>query len=336
MKSHIYQLHFREVVQYVVGPLLPLVALGAVMALLAQARLLPDPKPILDMERTIITHQVEAALSAHPADVILLGDSSCMMNISAPALQEALPGNPPVLNLGTLSYLGLDAYKELLAAALRNRKPPALVVLLMHPEALRLGESNPYYSEFLTSALEKRVMADPRRSRIYQLAGTDALQARFLSRILPSPLQGEWALHFGFTTDLWHHLDDHQGSAVDPGRFDPAQARGNAEYRLAQSIKAASQQFRAALPDGTQLAVGITPSPKGFVLPSHDALCEAMLRQWSEWLRADLTLTHLPCSLPDEYFASNTHLTPAAAADYTKLLADALAGARSPSESPRP
>ena len=49
-----------------------------------------------------------------------------------------------------------------------------------------------------------------------------------------------------------------------------------------------------------------------------------MLLQWTEWLGTDAALTGLPAVLPDELFATTTHLNAVGVTVYTERLAAAL------------
>src|SRR5688500_17414493 len=100
------------------------------------------------MDRTVLLHQAAAAQSAEAAEILLLGDSSCMMDLQAGPLSQALPGQPSVLNLGAVSYLELPVMGEFAAKlATQQGRPPRVIVLMMHPETLRQGEFSPAYTQ---------------------------------------------------------------------------------------------------------------------------------------------------------------------------------------------
>ena len=93
------------------------------------------PRPILDIDRTILIHQAEASRLRHGADVVFLGDSSCLMDFSAKDLEGWLPPDHRVLNLATLSYVDLPACAGLLRNYVAaNPDRLRVVVLLLHPE----------------------------------------------------------------------------------------------------------------------------------------------------------------------------------------------------------
>ncbi|MBM3880220.1 MAG: hypothetical protein FJ387_10960 [Verrucomicrobia bacterium] len=336
MKSHQCEFNAADLLAAVAPPLLPLLLFAAAMHLGAASGRLPAPRPILDADRTILLHQAEASRQPTPAAVLLLGDSSCLMDVWAPRLQTAL--DQPVLNLGTLSYLDLPSLALLLeqyTAANPGRTP--LVVLLMHPESLRLAGLPAYHAAVLRHYLAGRDAPPTGHllARFDRILGLDIFRGRLWTRLVPSPLPGEFGRAYGFTWDLWRSLDQHAGSAVDPHRFDPTTARGNAEYRLAARLETESRIFRQRLPPHTRLAVGLTPAPESFVLPDHSATCRQILAQWGAWLEADALLTQLPATRPAAEFASVTHLRATGAqrfsADLASLLRPLLSSVTQPS-----
>ena len=303
-------------------PLVPLAIFAALMHGAAALRLLPAPRPALDTDRTILIHQVEASRARQEAEVVLVGDSSCLMDISARQLGQSL--GRPVLNLGTLSYLDLNAY-ALLVREYARANPGRLreVVLLMHPEALRRASPEPYYVQTL-QALLNHEMAQTDHNMHETVAGILGL-ARFrdccLARLLPVPLGGVFGRRYGFNRELENYLTLNGGSLVEP---EAKPFGGNAEYRLAGPLERASRAFKAAVPAGCRLIAGITPAPAGFVQPNYAQDYASMLRQWSQWLQADAALQGLPAVLPDAHFAKTTHLNRAGVAVYTTLLASNL------------
>lgn len=328
MRSHQWQFTFQALGR----ALAPTVATTGLFALILHAAAvvgwLPPPRPTLDVDRTILVHQAESSRLPHAARTVLIGDSSCLMDVSATALGEAL--GEPVINLATLSYLDLPTHAALIREYVRaNPGRLERVVLLMHPETLRLRAVPGYFRRQIEDFLAGRDSPTHTGAAewIESALGVTRLRGRLLSRALPWPLPGEWGRFYGFARDLEAFLAAHGGSAVDPRRFDPAREHGSADYRLAPRFEPESRRFRESLPDGVELCVGITPAPASFVLPDHAPRCRAMLRQWGAWLAADRRLEELPPVLADDRFASRAHLNARAGAAYTRQLAHALLNA---------
>lgn len=320
-RSHQYDFTFKDVLRVLAPPLVPLLLFASALHLGALSKILPAPAPALDTDRTIMLHQAEASRRAHHANVILIGDSSCLMDVAATQLTEALGSTNEVLNLGTLSFLDLHSFAAMLRNYVQaNPGRVSLVVLLMNPEALRRPAPTEYNVEALAHFYAETDYCVPTMSKVLCGLGVETFRGRVLSRTIPIALPGAFGQYYGFTHDLWRHLDEHRGSAIDPGRFDPATAQGNAEYRLAANLERASQSFRSVVPPGATLCVGITPLPQSFVRPAHQQLHGRMLDTWRQWLKADVALTDLPATMPDSLFASTTHLNPEGVRLYTEQL----------------
>ena len=321
MKSHLYEFEARDLLRLVGLPLIPVVLFAALMHLGVAFRLLPEPRPTLDIDRTILIHQAEAARAPQDAELLLLGDSSCLMNVSGQQLGARL--SLSTLNLGTFSYLDLNAHAALLRAyTAANPGRLRSVVLLMHPEALRRNAPEPSYVRLLQSLLsdDRRAPANRFDGNIARLLGTADLKERLWARAVPTPLPGAFGRRYGFNTDLEKFMTAERGSVFDP---EPRPFQGNAEYRLAPPLQSASRAFRAALPAGVKLFAGITPVPAGFAPPGHAPRVTTLLEEWGRWLQADGLLA-LPATLPDASFTKTTHLNETAVSAYTEILAGAL------------
>ena len=234
MTSHEYEFDARDVARLLGRPLLVVALFSIVIHALTWAGWLPRPWPALDMDRVILLHQADASRSRRPAEIILLGDSSCLMDVDTVRLGARLGRG--VLGLGTLSYLDLESTGELLAGYARaNPGFPRVAVLLMHPYSLRLRISTGYHAEALRCYLagQDHFNQGTRQGRLDRWLGLEQWRGRVLARWLPQPLTGGYGTRYGFTHDLWHSLDANRGSAVDPHEFTPGEVAGSTEYRLA-------------------------------------------------------------------------------------------------------
>jgi len=269
LKSHFYEFTSADVRRVILPPLLGLLSLAVVLHLGALARVLPAPRPILDADRTVLLHQAAAARRVSTANILFVGDSSCMMDVSVPLLNRLLPQGSQTLNLGTLSYLDLPAMGDLVQNFNQvNPSRPQLVLLLMHPEALRRSGASEAHIQIIRD-FYLGIDSDKAGKAWRRIAGLSIFSGRIHSRLIPIPLPGEFAFEYGFNFGLWNYLSAHGGSAVDPAQYSPAPNQGNAEYRLAKSLEAASQHFKQEIPPRCKLVIGITPAPASFVLPNY-------------------------------------------------------------------
>jgi hypothetical protein len=278
----------------------------------------------LDTDRTILLHQAEASQRPDDSNLLLIGDSSCLMDVVAAELGRDLPGCR-ARNLGSLSYLDLEAFGTILRHYLvAHPGQVRAVVLLMHAEALRRPGGTEYHQQVLDSFYRATDFCGPSLPRISCALGVEILRGRLLSRAVPQPLSGAFGRTYGFTHDLWEYLATHRGSAIDPNNFDPTQISGSIEFRLARSLEPASRQFRALIPENMKLIVGITPLPQSAAPPGFAKRHQDFLRTWSQWLEADAALAELPAVWPDARFASAAHLNEEGARVYTQQLAESL------------
>lgn len=323
MTSHTFDLTAKDLARLLAWPLATVALFAVAMHVATRAGWLPSPRPTVDLDRTILTHQVAASRASQDAAIVLLGDSSCLMDVDAAALSARL--GQPVLNLGTLSYLDLGAFALLLREYVRaNPDRLRAVVLLQHPEALRRPAPQAYHTNLLRHLIAGRDFG-PRQTfhgELMQWLGLEIFQDRLLARMLPTPLPGAFGRTYGFSADLDRHLTTHRGSMHDP---DAQPIRGSAEYRLAPTLERACREFRAAVPPGVKLFVGLTPVPADFAGSAYPATHDALLSVWAGWLRADAVLTNLPPTLPDARFVKTTHLSESGVREFAEAVARALA-----------
>jgi hypothetical protein len=326
MKSHEYAFRPAELARALGGPLVPVVVLAALLRLGAWSGVFPAPWPALDMDHTILTHQAQASRTAADADLLLLGDSSCLMDVAGQELETALRGAHHALNLGTFMYVGFDGYAALLSHC-ASAQPGRwrAVVLLVHPEMLRGVQPVSQYLVFLSDYYAGADYSEPgsAHGELCGLFGLDVFRDRFLSRI-PLPLPKEYGRYYGFNLDLYAFMDRERGSAVDPRRYAPGAGQGNAEYWLAASLQPQCRAFRAAVPAGAKLLVGLTPVPESFAPRGYPARWQGLLAQFGQWIGADVLLTNLPPTLPDACFASTSHLNPTGASRYARTVAQCV------------
>jgi hypothetical protein len=288
--SHHFDFSISDLVRRLLPPVLGVALLAAILHVVSNTRILPDPVPA-DLDRTLLAAKVELASDTAPASVLLLGDSSCMMDVDAPELARQL--GRPVLNLGTLSYLDLTAHTALLRHALaRLPSPPIDVVLLLHPGSFLRGSSMPALDQFLRASLARDgtgLRSAPRHPAEGLLAGV-VIREQIVQPWIPSLLRGDFAAAYGTTWQVRRVMQRQHGSLLDPTRFDAAAFQGRYEFHLHPRLEPASREFRSAIPPGVRLWVGLTPLPESLALSDHAARIETVLGTWAAWLRPDRML----------------------------------------------
>lgn len=323
LQSHSYEFKPRTLIAQLLLTFAPLAVFALAVRLGAAFDLLPSPKPIVDVDRTILCHQAEASRTQQTADLLLVGDSSCLMDIDASQLQ--LPGGRQALNLGTLSYLTLTDHAALIRH-FSEANPGQLktVVLLMHPETLRISATSDFHRNTLYAYYAERDLPNPNAPFITREMGAGIFRDRLLSRALPTALPGAYGQMYGFNFNLWDYLSEHRGSAVDPRQFTEAMAQRDIEWGIPTRAEAGAKSFRRHLPAGVKLIAGLTPLPEAFAGSHLERTRHSMLSQWAAWVGADAVLLQLPTTLPNSEFASPTHLNARGQQRYTIELSRAL------------
>ncbi len=317
MRSHRCLFPLRRLAGPLAGPLL----VPAILALLlhAGARLdvLPPVHPVLDVDRTILVHQAMASGRPSDASVVLIGDSSCLMNVDAPLLAREL--GVSVLNLGTLSYLDLDSFLRLLERHLSSRRdPPLTVALLVHPDFVRRGAPSQAHVEMLENYLEGRESGGSSSWR--DLLGLTVAEERLRSRLPVPLLPMDYRIRYGFSSRLFEHMERSLGTAEDPGSLDPGKLlEGSRDYHVAAYHRRQAARWAGRLPAASRLRVGLSPLPESFV----EGLPE-LQESWTGLFEGAEPLSGLPETLPDSRFASRAHLRPESAPEYTRILARVL------------
>jgi hypothetical protein len=286
---------------------------------------MPPPAPSASVDEAILDYQIHSTIREQPADILLIGDSSCLMDCSASGLQQQLPGHR-VVNLGTLSYLDLRAFGLLLRRfAATNPGSLRTVVLLVHPEMLRgtklSGDSDQAVTSW-TRQIEGREEAAPEVLSFWRVPSL--LKRHVLDYVLPSVLPGTYGHFYGFNTTLQSYMREHRGSAIDPRQYQRRTTRDPQQFVLSSQLEEPSLAFKSFLPHGVELAVGIAPVPQSETSATYGKNYQEILSRWSGWIKPDVVLSNLPPTLADPFFASQTHLNQRGAKRYTKLLSRSL------------
>lgn len=314
MKSHSYP--SGNIVWRVVSIPMAMVLLFAVLMHGLERTGQLTPWPLLDLDRTIVTHQVSLATRAPPAQIVWLGDSSCLMNVDATR-------HAGMINLGTISHLGLEHHVRLLARYMQHAvEPPELVVVFVHQDALRRERD-----DTSTDALFESLMSGkPARHKhtVSGWLGFDLFRECILARLLPIPLTGAYGRRYGYTRETYNAMGQHAGSLIAAGRYDPRRDTGNNELRLGEKVMNEATKLHTAWPSGIRLAIGLAPVPASFATRNHTKHASAILREWNQHMKADIVLDQLPLVLPDHQFADRRHLNAAGRTTYTDAALKAL------------
>ena len=292
MKSHHYDFDLKWIVHHMGLPLLCVAIIAGTLHL--GAGLLPKPRATWDMDRTIMATKADLTLRDSSADMVLIGDSSCLMNIDASQLSE-LTGKK-VVNLGTVSFLDMKVFSTLLQRYLQSQsKPPEEILLIVHPEFLRRSTPSKSHVAWIHDYMDGRDHATNGRSwaSMEYLLGVHIIRGRLLSW-LPRPLSAAFGTYFGFTSDLEQYMREHQGSAVDPRNLKDADLKGSKEYRISSATLRSAEAFTNVIPENVKLSIALSPTPESFADENLTPKLETILEDWKSTLKADRALTSPP------------------------------------------
>lgn len=341
MQSHLYSFTGRDLIRIFLAPGLGAAALGLLLHAAAWCRLLPASQPLLDPDKTLLSYKSQTSRAQHPAEIILLGDSSCAADVDAPKLSQSLPGRPPTLNLGLIIGLNLSACRQAMADFIAaNPGQVRLVVLLVTPQKLKNEDANSYYAEIWNGLRDGERHLAARSTSMETVLGIQLFRQQLLSCFLNVPLKGKAGGYYGFASTFGEYLIAHHGSMIDPASYESPRFRVRTDYSLSSTLENESRHFRDRIPDGIKFAVGLTPVPESHQGREYERQRGELLRQWNQWLQSDILLTNLPARLPDGLFATGGHLNARGQQRFTRLLARELApaldrSAAAPQKNPR-
>ena len=257
----------------------------------------------LTTEAVVVQHQQAAAVKLSSADLLFIGDSTCLMNLDL----STIPSRFHSLNLGTLSILPLPSFADLVAQFTQtNAGEPPCIVLLISPAMIE-QESSRSRASAPEAPLE--------RSGLLVLRN-------WVQHLVPVPLPGKYGPFYGFNQGLERYMQKHRGSAVDPGTLGISTKRSSV-IRIGASFREQCREFRRRLPPHKQLLVGLAPISREQVGSAFGPQHYALTCQLNDLVGGDHPLA-LPAIYPALFFASITHLKQEVRPAYTRTVWQAI------------
>jgi len=319
--GHVYLLNPIVLWKQFSAILMILLGLFFLMWLANWSGLMPKKTHLGDPDSTIISAKAQLATTSTDKRIAFVGDSSCLVNIHIPTLKN---NGIDAINLGTLSYLGVDSFGRL-AQRFCQEKSNAQVYLVLHPECIRIVESSSVHQMILLEALgQKNDQSTPMELGDFRKITVDDFRSRLLDGWLPTPLKGRLGYRYGFTHNLKYEVRSAGGFMEETAQFDASISQGSSEYRIARRIQSECTQFRSFLPKGVQVRLLVSPIPQSHATRGHEKRMLEIQSEIEKWLQADEKSINMPSVLPDSSFGTVTHLLPNSARDYTRQLASML------------
>ena len=329
MKSHEYKTTVGDWIKAVLPTLVALVGLAWILRTANGLSFLPVPPVFANPGSTVLAHQAAAAKAGLPGEIVLLGDSTCMMGVDALTLEANLPGHGSVLNLGLIVWLGFEDYAGLLSnhSAVTPTRIKT-VVLLVTPTKLTLKREDGMGEAWRNLRVQEKASTPKLTSwrTVKAGLGCDILRRNLLSHWMVRPLagKGDGTIFFGFPNEIDNYMTTHQGSLIELGAF--KQSRQQESWSLTPSPDLAAQckTLREAVPVGAKLIIGLTPMPESRSSIEERERRPVLLQIWNQHINADGVLTNLPPVMPDIFFASGGHLNLLGQKKFTAILAREL------------
>ena len=329
------------------GLLVLLLLLGAAMLLAVTSPEVSRKRLQLnDTSSIAVFEQMERARSIGSVDLLLIGDSSCLMGIDVDRLSKRL--GKSVGSLCSIGYLGPAGYGLLLQRFAESGGRYKELVLAMHPDSLIRDPSWDYWVEFVRSGGPKEASG----YRDYVATGLHFAERTFLWPLVRFPMQGRFGLYYG---SMEHMRADVRasGTMIEPWALeystvpqflshnsdtaqDKPQAYCNRFHQDWPNTRYfdALQEFRKTLDVlGTHARFLLTVRPSTCtdeVIETHALAARSRITGILE--SPPDALATAPDTLPSAYFASVTHLNRFGREIYTDKLAQPLASLLSTSE----
>jgi hypothetical protein len=273
----------------------------------------------------LIATQIDRAGTIDAPEVLILGDSSALMNID-PILLGHLLGRR-VETLATVAYAGPRGMAALLDRLANRGLRPGLILLTMHSAGLaRKPEWSTWTERVVRGPPDRQVETNLLRGALGKLND-------LVSTTIYRPLEGAYGSYYGGLMDFERFVRLHHGGAVDPR---PRSRDGDTPVKALEWCCSfeISEHFRAELPalrtalgrhPGVPVRLLVSPLPKRWATPLGRANRSSATNEILAGLGLDLSaLIDSPEYLPGADFAAPTHLHESAVPVFTRLLGQKL------------
>ena len=278
-----------------------------------------------DISSIVIATQLERARTIGPADLLVIGDSSALMDIDPVRLAQSL-GGITVESLATNARVGPAGYGRMLETYARHVGSLPAILLLLHGVSFAMPES-----QYIEHPVEWFEVDEPLPSNPLVRA-PDIAYERLIAPAFDLPLPGTYGSHYGQRQNLVSALWKGHGSLEDPNvlRFESEPFEYECSPAFTERLGILRHMLDRLQP--SRVFLGLTPVPEERV-GKGTRETRAEIEQSTVRVLRRATLLDLPGSLPDDRFATQTHLNAAGRPGYSDLVAEAIRKATAPSRS---
>lgn len=291
------------------------------------------------VDQIIVRQQFNRSGNGEAANILFLGDSSCLMGIDFAELQISL-GSTTVKSLCSMGYVGPAGYGKMLLRQVALAGKPDSLVLFIHPVSFKRDPGWDVWLEIIDAMAREE---EPKQHPYKKISQT--VQNGLLGTSMFHAMPGRYGMYYGTVWNFARDVEQH-GSAIDPGTgLGPAfphppipaksvktgQSKPAAEtdYAMNQLFIESLRQLRGNLEqagiDSSRLYLAIAPIPSPGVTEKFKVDREHGITViLNELGMQEKQLIQLPESMENLEFSSATHLNRWGKSYYTQIFSTAL------------
>ena len=160
-----------------------------------------------DFTTALIATQIDRAERLDFVDILIVGDSSGLMDISPPQLSRELGRD--VQSLATIAYAGPKGVASLLSRLSRRGISPHAIILVFHSAGM---PQQPAWETWINLVLDGPPA--PKARSIW--AGALAKLNELMAPVIYRPLEGAYGSYYGSLRSFESFVRSNAGAAVDP------------------------------------------------------------------------------------------------------------------------
>jgi hypothetical protein len=162
------------------------------------------------VDQIIVRQQFNRSGNGETANILFLGDSSCLMGIDFVELQIRL-GNTTVKSLCSMGYVGPAGYGKMLLRQVASAGKPNSLVLFIHPISFKRDPSWDAWLGIIDTMAREEI---PKQHPYKKISQT--VQNGLLGNSIFHAMPGQMGMYYGTVWNFARDVKQH-GGAIDPG-----------------------------------------------------------------------------------------------------------------------